>query len=52
MKGTVEISVVLKMLKDAYDRGHEVGHPNRPISHRKRSVELFEVISKHLEETE
>ena len=52
MKGTVEISVVLEMLKDAFDRGHEIGHPNRPINHRKRSVELFDVISKHLEKAE
>ena len=52
MKGTVEISAVLEMLKDAYGRGHEVGNPNRPINHRKRSAELFEVISKNLEKTE
>jgi hypothetical protein len=52
MNGTVEISVVLKMLKDAYDRGHEVGHPDRPNNHRKRSAILFDVMSKHLEETE
>jgi hypothetical protein len=52
MKGTVEISVVLEMLKDAFDRGHEVGYPNRPISPRKRSIELFDVINKHLEKTE
>ena len=45
-------SLLFEMLKDAYGRGHEVGNPNRPINHRKRSAELFEVISKHLEETE
>ena len=52
MKGNVEISVVVKMLKDAYDRGRESGNPNHPHNHRKRSAELFEVISKHLEKAE
>lgn len=47
MEGTVELSVVLKMIEQAYDSGYERASPvSAPAPDLVRSCDLFRVISK------
>lgn len=53
MEGTVELSVVLKMIEQAYDRGYERASPQAKllsglieVPEGVRSCDLFRVISK------
>lgn len=53
MEGTVELSVVLKMIEEAYDRGYERASPQAKllsdpieVPEGVRSCDLFRVISK------